>query len=196
MKLPFRLPRNLELPIFLETFHEVDTNNLTTEGLLAKFPEAENRQSDAILVALVADFLSIPNCVGLCFMETSTHGYNFQDLAIQHPDNTFTVQRWDDLSKTLARSSRNLDLDLVDELRQLRLENHILRQHGANNNIDHKSGMQGRYSRIYIVIESDSEWLDYPNQLRSGIYKSTAVNRILYAMFGKDEDVTLIQHFS
>jgi hypothetical protein len=191
MKLPYKWP-HIDLPKFPEFWSGGDGSALIDEYVALLKADA-GKNSELFLEALVFDASSTSDCVGICLVTGGAHGYEFQNLVIQHSDRTFTVQKWNDISKETETYSSTINLDLPTELIHLRQDNIVLGStRRVHYNVDRKSGMEGRGATIYVVVGSETEWLSCPNLLLGGEYENNAANRILRAVYGLDGKVTLI----
>ncbi|HXD11250.1 MAG TPA: hypothetical protein VN653_14385 [Anaerolineales bacterium] len=151
-----------------------------------------NENIELLLDTLIIEVSAIPDCIGACLLTSAAHGYEFQDLVTQHPDGTYTIQKWSDLSKKTETSSLLIDLDLPTELKCLRKDNILLRGRGINHNVDRRSGMEGRGVSVFIIVGSEAESFGYSRLLLNGEYENNAANRILRAVLGMEGKVTLV----
>jgi hypothetical protein len=198
---------NLNLPYQTQSNHtfreqlvnEAIENSKQAVSLTSNFPkqmrELAKQDADEILSAFVENVTAIPGYQAACLMIVGTHGNEFQDVVLQVEGGLFVRQKWNDSSKNIkVEKDVEVNLDLREELHQLRRENWKLRSAGDSNNrnIDRKSGMEGRYITLYIAAGLESEWLMCRNLLLNGEYSNNALNRILRVMGNLEEKVALV----
>ena len=165
----------------------------TQEDWFQFFAAQSYRKNNAMLTALQnAVATHHPQCTALCSLRGSAHDHILQFTILQFDGPTFAWYEWDEETNQLTDpQSANIDLDLRKEFQLLR-EEPILLRGGENENIDRKSGIEGRITVMFLIVGDEAEWLEFARPLSGGVYPNTAINRIYCAMMGSQEGITLI----
>ena len=166
---------------------------MTVQDWLHFYARRRYREHDATLLALQAAATAIqPPCSAVCSIYGHAHGYTLQYTIVQFHGPTFRWYDWDVATQQLRdRQPADLSLDLRVEFQRLRHEPVLLRREG-NRNIDHTRGVEGRAATMFLIVGAEAEWIEFACPLHGGVYRNTAINRIVREVMGMEASITLM----
>lgn len=177
---------------FADYWAGVDPNSMTESEIEQFDEEILIKANNDLLARLIQDAAAVPGCLGIYAISGGAYGYEIHEAVIQLEDGSFLARTWSDLPGLVSRpDARKVDLDLREELLQLRKDGTILR--GAiNENTDLKSGMSGRIATTYLAAGAEAEWFRFAMPLLSGEYRNITMNRLFVATKGLADQITLV----